>query len=140
MRQSATHYIALDGNILVTEITGTIDKVMYRKMFKEVREQITPLCGAPWGNIILAEKWELSALEIDDTLIEIESWARTHNRSHLAFVVGEELAQIKRFTLEKYLGNNLKKDTVAIFSSTSLALAWLSQSGFSLTSRNSDIG
>lgn len=124
----------LSGNILITELVGTIDEVNARKLFNNLKEQILTLNGAPWGNILLAEHWELSAVEIDNTLIEIEHWVRQHNRTHLVFIVGEQHAQIKRFTLKQYLGNNLKKDTIMIYNNREEGMRWLNQHGFSLSS------
>ena len=137
MRLPCVFSSTLDGNILITEIVGTIDKVTSRKVFNSLKTQIRKLDGAPWANIILAQEWELSALEIDESLIEIENWVRANNRSHLVFVVGKEHAQIKRFTLEQYLGNNLKKATIAVFPCPKEAMHWLYQQGFSLGSKNS---
>ncbi|GAC32661.1 hypothetical protein [Paraglaciecola polaris] len=137
MSHSPSFTATLDGNILITEIVGTIDKVMYRKVFGCVKQQVFGLNGAPWANIIFAEQWELSALDIDGILIEIEAWVRLHNRTHLVFVVGEEHVQIKRFTLKQYLGNNLNKDSVTICDTREQGMRWLYEQGFALNSQSS---
>ncbi|MGY0636934.1 MAG: hypothetical protein ACW7DW_08405 [Paraglaciecola chathamensis] len=129
----------LSGNILITELVGTLDEVNARKLFNNLKQQILTLNGAPWGNILLAEHWELSAAKIDSILLEIEIWVRQHHRTHLVFIVGEQHAQIKRFTLKQHLGNNLKKDTFKIYNSREEGMCWLNQHGFSLSSQRSNL-
>lgn len=136
MSRPSTFSTTLSGNILITELIGTLDEVSARKLFKNLKQQILTLNGAPWGNILFAENWELSAIKIDDTLIEIEHWVRQHNRTHLVFIVGEQHSQIKRFTLKQYLGNNLKKDTIMIYNSREEGMRWLNQHGFCLSSQH----
>lgn len=139
MSRTPAFSTTLSGNILITELVGTLDEVSARKLFKNLKQQILTLNGAPWGNILFAEDWELSAAKIDNTLIEIEHWVRQHNRTHLVFIVGEQHSQIKRFTLKQYLGNNLKKDTLKIYNTREEGIRWLNQHGFSLSTQHSNL-
>lgn len=136
MNKQSSYTIHLDGNILITTMVGPINIADTRRVFKQLKILILTLAGEPWANLIDARQWGLSAIDIDEILIEMEVWAKKAGRSHLVFVIGTEHAELKRFTLKKYMGNNLQKKEIQIVETLTQGLTWLAQHGFQLPSVN----
>lgn len=134
MKKQSAYNSIMDGNILITTVIGIINIDNTRKVFNLLKEQISQLDGAPWANLVDVRQWGLSAIDINDILTELEYWVRKHGRSHLVFVIGTEQAEIKKFALTQYLGNNLQKETVMLANTEVEALTWLAQCGFHLAS------
>ena len=108
MKKQKSYNISWNGNVLITTVVGTINVDDTYRVFKQLKLQIKNLGGEPWGNLVDVSEWGLSSTDIDKVLIEIEDWVRRNGRTHLVFVLGTEYAEIKKFALTKYLGNNLK--------------------------------
>lgn len=132
MKQASTYQSTMNGNVLITTITGTITVADTRRIFNQLKEQVNALDGVPWANLIDARLWELSAIGIEQILLEMETWVRLHGRSHLVFVIGTEHSEIKKFALKKLMGNNLKKAEVMVAQSMDDALIWLGRCGYPL--------
>jgi hypothetical protein len=136
MKTQNAYNTILDGNILITTVVGIINKNNTRKVFNQLKVQIPQLNGAPWGNLVDVRQWGLSSVDINDSLVDLELWVRKHGRTHLVFVMGTENAEIKKFALEQYLGNNLQKEKVKLVETESEALTWLGENGFHLAVDN----
>lgn len=102
------------------------------RAFSQLKIQVSQFGGAPWANLIDTRQWGLNAADIDQTLFEVEAWVKKHGRTHRVFVIGTEYAALKKFSLEKYLGNNLKKEQEKIVETKAEAVAWLAHCGFHL--------
>ncbi|WJG08151.1 hypothetical protein [Aliiglaciecola sp. LCG003] len=136
MKKHSSYNISWNGNILITTVVGTINIDDTRRVFNQLKLQVKTLNGAPWGNLVDVRQWGLSSTDIVQILSEMEDWVRQNGRTHLVFVLGDEYVEIKKFTLTKYLGNNLKKKEVVLVESIAEGLAWLEQHGFVLNSEN----
>jgi hypothetical protein len=134
MNKPSAYTFLRDGNILICKVVGTLTLRDTQRAFRQLKVQVSQFAGAPWANLIDTRKWGLNAADIDEALIEIETWVKKNGRTHRVFVIGTEYAEIKRYTLEQYLGNNLKKEEVNLVETKAEALTWLAQHGFHLES------
>ena len=134
MNKPSAYTFVLDGNILISRVVGTLTLRDTQRAFSQLKVQVSQFAGAPWANLIDIRQWGLNAADVDEALIELETWVRKNGRTHRVFVIGTEYAEIKRFTLEKYLGNRLQKEQENMVATEAEALTWLSQYGFHLQS------
>ncbi|WP_293751298.1 hypothetical protein [uncultured Paraglaciecola sp.] len=136
MKKQSSYDTTWNGNILVTTVTGTINKDDTHSVLEQVKLMVQTLKGAPWANLVDLSQWELGSTDVTPSLIELEDWVRKNGRTHLAFVLGTEYVEIKKFALEKYLGNNLKKNEIILVESLAEGLNWLGKQGFDLKNGN----
>lgn len=132
MKKQSSYDTSWNGNILITTVTGTINKDDTHRVLKQVKLHVQTKKGTPWGNLVDISHWELGSADVIPSLIELEDWVKKNGRTHLVFVLGTEYVEIKKFALEKYLGNNLKKKEIILVESLAEGLAWLGQQGFDL--------
>lgn len=134
MKKKSAYNISWNNNVLITTVSGTINIDDTHRVFNQVKLDVQELKGSSWGNLVDVRHWELSSADISQVLIKLEDWVKKNGRTHLVFVLGTEYVELKKFALEKYLGNNLKKKEVVLVESLTEGLAWLSKQGFDLKS------